>query len=130
MSRGPVGSLLDVGCGSGVLAIAGARLGFTPVVALDSDTAAVAAALENAVRNSVAIEVRQADAFVEPLPAADVVVANLTLAEVQALGRRLSTPRLVASGYLDSDDPAIPGFRRCERLTAEGWAADVFERLA
>ena len=48
---GPPGSLLDLGCGSGVLAIAAARLGFAPVVAVDNDPAAVAAANANAALN-------------------------------------------------------------------------------
>ncbi len=43
-------SLLDVGCGSGVLSIAAARLGFGPLVAVDSDPIAVEVALANALR--------------------------------------------------------------------------------
>ncbi len=47
----PRGSLADLGCGSGVLALAAARLGFAPVVALDHEAAAVEATLENARAN-------------------------------------------------------------------------------
>src|SRR5207249_5832836 len=46
-------SLLDVGTGSGILAIAGAKLGFDPIVALDLDPAAVRIARANAVQNGV-----------------------------------------------------------------------------
>ena len=75
----PRGSLADLGCGSGVLAIAAARLGFAPVTALDSEPAAVEATLENARANGVELDARRA-----PRPArgaaaarADVVAANL-----------------------------------------------------
>ena len=47
------GSFVDVGCGSGVLAIVAAKLGFAPVTALDYDRAATAATRENAARNGV-----------------------------------------------------------------------------
>ncbi|MBD0328703.1 MAG: 50S ribosomal protein L11 methyltransferase, partial [Thermoleophilia bacterium] len=53
------GSLLDVGAGSGVLAIAAAKLGFDPVAAIDLDEAAVAAARENAAANGVELDVRR-----------------------------------------------------------------------
>jgi ribosomal protein L11 methyltransferase len=125
-----VGSLLDVGCGSGVLAIAGAKRGMTPVFALDADVAAVTASRGNAARNDVEVEVRHADALVESLPHADVVAANVTLELVEALARRISTPRLIASGYLESDEPSVRGYERRERLTAGGWAADLFERAS
>jgi ribosomal protein L11 methyltransferase len=129
-SAPPSGALLDVGCGSGVLAIAGAKLGFGPAIALDSDPAAVEATLANAERNSVPLDVRLGDALVDPLPAAYAVLANLTRADVEALALRLAAPRLIASGYLESDAVAASGFERRERRTAEGWAADLFERLA
>lgn len=124
----PRGSLLDVGCGSGVLSIAAARLGFAPVIALDSDPLAVEAARENAARNGVPLDVRLADALAEPLPPADVAVANIALAPVEALGPRLDVAVLVAAGYLASDEPAVPGFRRAERAVEGEWAADVFLR--
>ncbi len=52
----PRGSLADLGCGSGVLAISAAKLGFAPVIALDVDEVAVAIARENANRNGVEVE--------------------------------------------------------------------------
>ena len=52
----PRGALLDIGCGSGVLAIAAARLGHGPVTAFDHDPHAVAATRENAAVNGVAVE--------------------------------------------------------------------------
>jgi ribosomal protein L11 methyltransferase len=126
----PPGALQDIGCGSGVLAIAAAKVGFDPVLALDSDSAAIAATVANAERNSVALDVRLLDALVDSLPAADVVVANLTLADVAGLAPRLPTRLLVASGYADADALALPAFEQRERRTAEGWAADLFERIA
>ena len=124
------GSLLDIGCGSGVLAIAAAKLGFAPAIAIDSDPAAIEATRANAERNAVSLDLRQLDALAEPLPATDVAVANLTLRGVEALAPRLSAKRLIASGYLESDNPALTAFKRRERRAADGWAADVFERPA
>jgi ribosomal protein L11 methyltransferase len=55
------GSVLDIGCGSGVLSIAAAKLGFEPVLAFDFDPQAVEATERNAADNGVSIAVRQAD---------------------------------------------------------------------
>jgi ribosomal protein L11 methyltransferase len=60
--------LLDVGTGSGVLAIAAARLGFEPVLGLDHERESVAATEENASVNGVAIEVRRFDLRTQALP--------------------------------------------------------------
>jgi ribosomal protein L11 methyltransferase len=116
---------LDVGCGSGVLAIAAAKLGFAPVVALDSDPAAVEATLANADLNGVRIDARLADALGDPLPRADLTLANLELAPVQALGGRLESARLIASGYLATEAPALPGWTRLDRRELGGWGADL-----
>jgi ribosomal protein L11 methyltransferase len=124
------GSLLDVGCGSGVLAIAAAKLGFAPVVALDHDEQAVAASLANAAANGVEIEVRRADGCTDPLPPTDVVVTNITRPAVEAIGGRADCRRLVTSGYLAADEVRIPAFDLVKRLSAEGWAADLHVRRA
>ena len=64
------GSFVDVGCGSGVLAIVAAKLGFAPVIALDYDRAATAATRENAARNGVELDVRDFDMRDEQAPRA------------------------------------------------------------
>ncbi|HEY2218991.1 MAG TPA: 50S ribosomal protein L11 methyltransferase, partial [Gaiellaceae bacterium] len=119
---------LDVGCGSGVLAIAAVRLGFGPVLAVDHDPAALEATQRNADANEVQLDLRLADALAESLPAADAAVANISAESVALLIPRLDAGSIVASGYLERDAPAPAGFRRERRVTEGGWAADLFRR--
>jgi ribosomal protein L11 methyltransferase len=128
LARRPHGSLLDVGCGSGVLAIAGALLGFEPVTALDLDPHAVEATARNAERNGVSVDVRLADGLAGPLIEAGTTVANLALRPVVELAEHVRSTRYVSSGYLAANHPAPAGFERAERLEADGWAADLWER--
>ncbi len=124
----PGARLLDVGCGSGVIAVAAARLGFAPVVAVDVDEAAVAATKANATANGVAVEARVADASTAELPAADVGIANIALDAVRAIAPRLRVQTLITSGYLASDHPQLDEFEHRDRRERDGWAADVFAR--
>jgi ribosomal protein L11 methyltransferase len=121
-------SLVDLGCGSGVLAIAAAKLGFAPVVAIDSDEAAVQATRANSAANRTAVEARRADVLTDPLPLADVVLANIALPVVERLGGRLAAELLVSSGYLVGAEPQLPSWRLLDRRQAEGWAADLLAR--
>jgi ribosomal protein L11 methyltransferase len=124
----PCGSLLDVGCGSGVVAIAASLLGFAPVMAVDKDPAAVEAAARNAAANGVELDLGRADAEVDPLPAADAVVANIDERLVELVGNRVASDRLVTSGYFESHTPKLSGYRHVERRTEDGWAADLHTR--
>jgi ribosomal protein L11 methyltransferase len=121
------GSLLDVGCGSGVLSIAAALLGFAPVTGIDVDAAAVEVTLENARANGVELSAYAADALADELPAAEIVVANVALDVVERLLPRVTARRAVLSGYLDRDELRVDGWTRVGRRTADGWAADMLE---
>src|SRR5262245_57796160 len=72
--------MLDVGTGSGVLAIAAARLGAARAIGIDSDADAIQAARENLALNGEArnVSFEVVDLAAAPLPAADVLTANLT----------------------------------------------------
>jgi ribosomal protein L11 methyltransferase len=120
------GSLLDAGCGSGVVSVAAARLGFVPVVAVDLDEAAVEVAAMTARANEVTIDVRRADVLRDELPRTDVLVANIELAVIEVLLERPVARVAVTSGYLESETPTVSGWTRGDRLELEGWAADVF----
>ncbi len=124
------GSLLDIGCGSGVLAIAAAKLGFAPVSAVDIDPVAVDTTRANAQANGVAVEVRSLDATSTPLPAADVAVANIALGAVALVGDNLPARRFVTSGYFAVDAPPLSDFRHIEERSREGWRADLWEQRA
>ena len=121
-------SLLDVGCGSGVLSIAAAKLGFAPIVAIDNEQDAVDIAIANAQANGAEIVAYAADALMDELPRADVVVANVALDVVEALLPLLDARLAITSGYLERDEPNASGWRRLERRDREGWAADLYER--
>jgi ribosomal protein L11 methyltransferase len=120
------GSVLDVGCGSGVLAIAAAKLGFTPVTAIDDDPVAVEVTVANAALNHVAVDARVADATRDPMPSVDVALANVLLAPVEAILARVDARTVVTSGYLVGELPAHPGWRHSASIELDGWAADLF----
>jgi ribosomal protein L11 methyltransferase len=121
-------SLVDLGCGSGVLAVAAAKLGFAPVVALDNDELAVAAARENAAANAVSVEPRRADVLADPLPDVEVAVANIARGPVEEALERFEGRTAIASGYLEAEQPQPHDWRRAERRVVGGWAADLLVR--
>jgi ribosomal protein L11 methyltransferase len=124
------GSFADLGCGSGVLAIAAAKLGFAPVMALDSDRGAVEATVANARANAVELaRVERFDLRGGPPPGAAVVAANLMRPLLLRLAElmRPRPPVLIASGLLDDEaDEVAAAFAPLaeqRRLTLQGWSA-------
>lgn len=134
----PRGALADLGCGSGILAIAAALLGWDSVVAIEYDTSAVATARANAARNGVGVEVREGDLTREPAPPADVLVANVPLELHTAIASQFAEPpsTLIMSGVLAvAADEAIgayeaAGLREAERYEAAGWARVTLTRAS
>jgi ribosomal protein L11 methyltransferase len=120
--------VVDFGSGSGVLSIVAAKLGFTPVVALDTEESAVEATLANAAANGVTVDARRVDVLTETLPDEEVALANITRSAVESLAPRLRSRRLLTSGYLPTEGTSLPGFAHVRRITREGWAADEYER--
>jgi ribosomal protein L11 methyltransferase len=129
------GALVDLGCGSGVLAIAAARLGWGPVLGIDHEPESVQATLDNAAANGVSVQARRHDLLRDgPAPAAPTVLANLLrplLLRVAADGfADAATPDvLIASGLLahEGDEVAAAfaahGLREAQRRARGEWIA-------
>ncbi len=154
----PGGPFVDLGCGSGVLAIAAVRLGWGPVLALDNDPLSIAATAANASVNAAGLTARRFDLrgasaygvaatadeptepVSDPLEAAGTLAANLLgpllleLAERLAQGCRNPPRQLIAGGLLVPEaDRIAAAFARCGlievRRRARGeWAALVLAR--
>ena len=125
----PGGPFMDLGCGSGVLAIAAARLGWAPVAGVDFDPLAVEATAENARVNGVGVEVWQHDLRRDAAPSAPVTVANLLRPLLLALRFDTAPDTLIASGLLrgEADEIAAAfaerhGLREVRRVEAGDWA--------
>ena len=130
--RGP---FVDLGCGSGVLAIAAARLGYEPVLAVDYDPAAIEATGANAAANRVELELGRVDLRAESVPVASNVVANLLTALLVPcavpLGR--GAERVIASGVLAEEADTVAaafaaaGLPERRRLQDGDWVALLLE---
>lgn len=124
----PGGPLADWGCGSGVLAIAAAKLGYDPVAAVDHDPESVRATLENAEVNHVRLDVARVDLRRDAAPAAPTVCANLVrplLLEVAAV-TAFRPERLIVSGLLHHEADEVReafGMREAQRRAGGEWTA-------
>ncbi len=130
------GPFLDLGCGSGVLAIAAARLGYEPVLALDNDLASVDATGANAARNGVEVLVRRLDLRTAPVPAARTVAANLLTPLLLDWAPLLApgSERVIAGGILGAETDRVAtafaerGLGEVARRTRGEWVALLMAR--
>jgi ribosomal protein L11 methyltransferase len=101
----PQGRFVDLGCGSGVLAIVAAKLGWRPVIALDHDPAALAATRANALTNGVEVDARGFDLMAEQVPECDFVAANVLASPLRAwaASQRRLPPDLILSGLVTAE---------------------------
>lgn len=110
--------VLDVGTGTGVLAVAAMKLGAAVAQATDIDPLALRSAERLAREHSVSLQLRPA-----PRGRFDLIAANLPLPAQRHLARHLA-PRgtLLSSGYLSHEQPSWPGLRAVERQEQDGWS--------
>jgi len=134
----PGNRVADVGCGSGILAIAAALLGASDVVATDNDKTALPVARANAELNGVEAQIRFIESDLLP-PASypfDLIVCNIVAEEVMRLSERLRSllvrgGRFIGSGFVSATLPRIEdtlsraGLQIVETLSDDGWAACV-----
>ena len=131
------GSLADLGCGSGVLAIAAAKLGFGPLIAVDADLAALEATERNARVNGVTLDrLERVNLRDDAPPGAETVVANLMRPLLLRLAPRvveLAPERVIVSGLLDAEAGEVvgalaPGLDERRRVSSRGWSSVLLER--
>ena len=131
-------SVIDVGTGSGVLAITAGLLGASPVLAIDDDRDAIQSARENLGLNPTAnVDVRVLDLRTAGLPPFDVVLANLTGGLlIHAAGRLqdLAGPNgvLILSGFMTHEEAgvldAFDAFAVAHRAEEEEWLSVILRR--
>jgi ribosomal protein L11 methyltransferase len=128
------GPIADWGTGSGVLAIAAAKLGWAPVTGCDREEASLETARANAEVNGVDLGLERLDVRESAPPVASTVVANLTANLLDDCAGQLTAeaelPRvLVCSGMLESETDGVAaafatlGLAEKERRTEGEWAA-------
>jgi ribosomal protein L11 methyltransferase len=134
--------VMDLGCGSGVLAIAAAKLGWGPVGGVDHELESVRATAENATANGVTVAVERFDLIRGgPAPTAPLVLANLLRPLLLCVARAgfqgdAAPQTLIASGLLahEADEIATAftrhGLHEADRRTSGEWAALLLRRSA
>ena len=141
-------SFLDMGCGSGILSIAAAKLGMSPVVGFDVDAEAVSAARENAERNGVDFRIEKfalgrlgygGEGCASRFGAFDLVAANILGPLLVKFADEIAPcvrGRLVVSGILAEVYPevlaafAARGFKEASRKSIGEWTTGLLTREA
>jgi ribosomal protein L11 methyltransferase len=122
--------VLDVGCGSGILAIAAGLFGAEEILGLDTDVIAVEATSANAARNRLARRIRaRAGSLPSGEPSFDLVLANLIASVLIALGSELAAElraggRLLASGIFVDREPDVRAAFAAAGLEVVGRSAE------
>ena len=134
------GPIADWGTGSGVLAIAAAKLGWSPVMGCDREEASLETARANAEANGVELALERLDVRETAPPLARTVVANLTGNLLQDCARHLGRDgevpaTLVCSGMLETEIDGVAkafaplGLEESRRLTEHEWGALLLRRF-
>jgi ribosomal protein L11 methyltransferase len=134
--RGPIA---DWGTGSGVLGIAAAKLGWSPVIGCDREEASLETASANAEANGVEMEIERVDVREGPPPIRPTVVANLTANLLEDCAGHLAADEdlpetVVCSGMLETEVDAVGaafssvGLDESERRSEAEWAALLLRR--
>jgi ribosomal protein L11 methyltransferase len=130
------GGATDLGCGVGTLAIAAARLGWSPITAIDLAAEAVELAARNARANDVELEAIHADLREQPFPPRELILANAP-PPVQERVAAAVTPQVrhvIVSGIVEGELPevreryAAAGFAPVKGLAEDTWVAVLMER--
>ena len=131
-------TVLDIGTGSGILAIAARMLGALDVLAIDNDPDAIESARENITLNpGVYIQLQIVDVKTVVLTPFDVVLANLTGGLLMQAAERLQeltapTGRLIISGFMQTEEvgvlAALRGFQAVDRVQEDEWMCAVLQR--
>lgn len=133
----PRGSFADLGCGTGVLAVAAAKLGWGPVTAVDVAPEAVAATRANAEANGVEVTAQVLDLSAAPAPVADGFAANVPAwlhLRIAAALADIAPSLALLSGFLPAEAPdVLAGYEKCglevhRQVDVAGWAVCVLER--
>ncbi|HUS36536.1 MAG TPA: 50S ribosomal protein L11 methyltransferase [Verrucomicrobiae bacterium] len=140
----PGASLLDIGCGSGILAISAAKLGYAPVEAFDFDPVAVRIAQANMRRNRVDQKIKCARRDLTKLPLKatrtfDIISANLISDLLvdesdRILNRLAKNGHLIVAGILATQFPEVQeayeskGLRLLDTKTEREWQSGLFAR--
>jgi ribosomal protein L11 methyltransferase len=135
LSLDPGGPFADLGCGAGTLAIAAARLGWAPVLAVDHEPQSVAATRRNAERNGVQLEALELDLAAVAPPPAPTLAANVPPPIHSPVADALAPAvvHVIASGFVESELGDVvalyerAGFGVAARL-GSGWQAVLLER--
>jgi ribosomal protein L11 methyltransferase len=136
LALAPRGAFADLGCGTGVLAICAAKLGWDPVIALDVQPGSVETAAANAAANGVPVRVAVCDLSAEPPPAADGIAANIPAELHRTVAASLAGPPpavALVSGFGPGEADAVSaayaarGLTERRRIDASHWTVLVLE---
>jgi ribosomal protein L11 methyltransferase len=131
------GSFADLGCGTGVIAILAAKLGWAPVTAVDVQSGSIEATAHNAAANGVAVNAQQLDLAADAPPPANGIAANIPAWLHARLAVSLPEPLpslALLSGFGPGDAGTVAsaygarGLGQRERVAASGWCVLVLGR--